>query len=339
MDTINARSDGEMFGINPLDRVHPDYLGELRNKFFNVLEQDVEEAAEFRMFHKDGPPYKWATVRAKRVMIDDKPCVVAVVTETTELKQAQEERAQLQVKLQQSQKMDMLGRFAGGLAHDLNNALAAILGNTELILNQLDENHPFHESLEIIERSGHRSADMVRRLLAFAKMQAMRRIVIDLDEELSVLRPMLVPLISKNIRLQWHLENSHSRIRIDPFQLVQIITNLCLNSIDSIVDAGTISIETATTSVIPADCHAGHPGQVHGEYVRLSVSDSGCGIEETVMPHIFEPFFSTKGFGKASGLGLSMVYGIVRQNLGFIECRSEDGAGTVFNLYFPKQDA
>jgi PAS domain S-box-containing protein len=262
--------------------------------------------------------------------------IQGIIEDITEQKQSETARENLQAQLQQSQKMEMLGQLAGGIAHDFNNVLAAILGHTELLLDRFDENHPAFRSIECIQKSAKRSADLVRQLLGFARKQMWYPRVIELNEELGSLRPMLSRLINENIQFRWNLENRHSCVRIDPSQLVQIVTNLCINSRDAITDTGTITIETRTVEISKADCEAGHPCLVPGVYVRLTLTDTGSGIDKHVLPHIYEPFFTTKDVGKGSGLGLSTVYGIVRQNSGYIDCESACGAGSVFSIYLPK---
>jgi PAS domain S-box-containing protein len=261
--------------------------------------------------------------------------VVGIVQDITDRKLAELEGAKLQAQLQQSQKMELTGQLAGGIAHDFNNVLAAIQGHTEMLLHRIDENHPFFESLDCISHSVKRSAGMISQLLAFARQQVRLPKTIDLEMELEKIGTMLRKLIRDNIRVQWHLENRHALISIDPSQLVQIVTNLCINARDAIADAGLITIETDSVSVSECPELASHASGAAGDFARITISDTGCGIDKEAIPHIFEPFYTTKEAGKGTGLGLSTVYGIVRQNGGHIDCRSEAGKGTTFRICFP----
>ncbi|HWQ25277.1 MAG TPA: PAS domain-containing protein [Chlorobaculum sp.] len=256
-----------------------------------------------------------------------------IVQDITERKREEQEREKLQSQLHQSQKMELIGQLAGGIAHDINNVLTAILGHTELVLDDVDDSSPFVDSLQQIHNSANRAAHLIHQLLAFARKQTMVPKILELDNAVGTLYPMLKRLIGEQIDFAWRPEGSHALIRIDPSQLDQIVTNLCVNARDSIAGSGTVSIETSVILVDEADCDAGHPCRTPEDYVMLSVIDNGCGIEKTVLPHIFEPFFTTKEVGKGTGLGLSTVYGIVKQNSGFIEVLTKPGQGTTFNVF------
>jgi PAS domain S-box-containing protein len=335
-DNINGKSEIEMSAVNPFGRVHPDDLSYLKRLFFNVIKLDVEETAEFRMFHKDGPPYKWATLRAKKVIIDDKPCVVAVVTETTELKQAEEWQKKTTSELEQAEKMELLGELAVGIAHDFNNSLTAILGNTELLLQQIDPSLHVNSNIKEIQRAAIQSAKMTRKLLDFARKQSKQPEIILLDQEIGYLLPLLKRMIGEHVRFVWSPDGENARVRLDPCHVDQIITNLCINARDALSGNGTITIATSRVQLSSADCQDKHPELSPGEYVRLSVSDTGNGIDQQTLPHIFEPFFTTKPLGNGTGLGLSMIYGTLKQNNGAIECKSDAGKGTAFHVYLPE---
>lgn len=336
-ETINGKSDKEMIGIIPFDRVHPDDLKKvLYEVFYSVLNFGIEETAEFRMRHRSESDYKWATLRARRIIVEEQPFVIAVVTEITELKNAELEREKLQAQLQQSQKMELLGQLAGGIAHDFNNALTAILGNAELVLQQLGSSVQMAENIRDIHLAASHSADLVRKLLAFARKQVTQPEVIVLDNEIETLLPMIRRLIGEHIRIDWYPGRAGIRVCIDPSQIDQIITNLCINSRDAITGNGIITIATTSLTVSKEESRSGHPCTTPGEYVRLTVSDTGCGIDKQTLPHIFEPFFTTKEIGKGTGLGLSMIYGMLQQNSSFIHCSTEPGSGTTFDLYLPR---
>ncbi len=336
-DTINGRSDEEMSGVNPFNRVHPDDLFDLKNRlFFNVMNFNTEETAEFRMYHKDGPPYRWATLRAKKAIIEGQPCVVVVVTEITELKEAQVKQEKLQEQLLQYQKMELIGQLAGGIAHDFNNALAAIIGNTELVLKKLNHACSFTDNIYDIHKIATHSSRLIQQLLAFARKQVTLPKVIDMREAISECIPLHGRLIGENIQFEWHPDENGAPVLIDPIQLDQILSNLFINARDAIADSGKIVIECELVHVDDTDCSVSLAALSSGNYVKLSVSDTGSGIEANVLPHIYEPFFTTKEVGKGTGLGLSTVYGIVMQNNGHIECRTELGKGTTFEIYLPQ---
>jgi PAS domain S-box-containing protein len=334
-DAINGLSDNEMPGINPLKRVHPEDFTEVSRKVHNIIHLDTEESAEFRMFHKNGPPYKWAMFRGKRTIIEGQPCMVAVVTEISELKQAEEKQKKLQEELQQYQKMELIGQLAGGIAHDFNNALAAILGNTELALKKLTPSSPVVENINDIHKLARRSAEMTRQLLAFARKQVTLPKVFDMNEAVSECLQLHRRLIGEHIHFEWNPYREQLRVRLDPSQLDQILSNLFINARDAISGSGKILIGCDLAHFSQEECQTRCSGCLPGDYVRLFVSDNGSGIEAKMLPHIYEPFFTTKEIGKGTGLGLSTVYGIVMQNKGHIECYSEPGIGTTFNIFLP----
>jgi two-component system, cell cycle sensor histidine kinase and response regulator CckA len=334
-EKINGKSEDEMLGVNPFQRIHPDDRSHIFSLFLKSLMCDVEDSAKFRMHHKDFTDYKWATVRFRRAIVEGQPCVVAVVTETTELKKAEEEREKLQEQLQQSQKMELIGQLAGGIAHDFNNILTGIIGNTELVLGMIDPSSPFIENINDIHRLAKRSARLTRQLLAFARKEVMRPRVMELNEAVSELLPLQRRIIGENISLLFQPSPVPVFVNIDPVQLDQVLTNLFVNSRDAISESGSIRISCEFAS---PEAFAGLSGDARSypaEYIRLSVADTGCGIDEKILPHIFEPFFTTKETGKGTGLGLSTVYGIVKQNKGHIICRPHAGHGTTFDIYLP----
>jgi two-component system, cell cycle sensor histidine kinase and response regulator CckA len=262
--------------------------------------------------------------------------IIGIVQEITHRKLAEIEQEKLQSQLQQSQKMELVGQLAGGIAHDFNNVLSAIMANAEVMANQTDENHPFSENLGSIRLAVNRSAEMVAHLLAFARKQVWRPQLIDLENELMHIRTMLTNLIRENIRFNWLLQQEHAMVNIDPSHLVQIITNLCVNARDAITGEGEIVIETLTLKGnARRKVEPGEPEE-HEERVMISIADTGEGIAAEDLPRIFEPFFTTKETGKGTGLGLAVVYGIVKQNNGFIECLSEKGKGTTVRICFPQ---
>ena len=260
-----------------------------------------------------------------------------LVREDDERKRTEIERNVLQAQLQQAQKMESVGRLAGGVAHDFNNMLTVILGNVALAIEQIDPAQPIHTDLEEIRKAANRSADLTRQLLAFARKQVVTPKVLDLNETVPGIIKMLERLIGEDISLKWLPEANLWLVKVDPSQIDQILANLCINARDAIAGGGNIAIETGN-SIFDEDYCAAHAGYVPGEYVRISVSDNGHGIDKETLAHIFEPFFTTKGAGKGTGLGLATVYGAVKQNNGFINVYSEPGTGTTFTIYLPRHE-
>ncbi len=245
------------------------------------------------------------------------------------------ESRSLQEQLTQSQKMESVGRLAGGVAHDFNNMLNVILGHAELTLEDLPEDSPVRESLTEIEKSAKRSADLTRQLLAFARKQTIAPKVIDLNQTVEPMLKMLRRLIGEDIDLEWKPTQSPDRVRIDPSQVDQLLVNLCVNARDAIgKNNGKVTIETSSVAFDEEYC-AIHAEFRPGQYVMLAVSDDGCGMDKETRDHIFEPFYTTKQSGLGTGLGLSTVYGIVKQNEAFINVYSEPDEGTSFQLYLP----
>ncbi len=257
-----------------------------------------------------------------------------VVIDITRHIRAEEEKRNLQAQLLQSQKMESVGRLAGGVAHDFNNMLQTILGYSDLSLAQVEATSPVHEGLLEIRKAAMRSADLTRQLLAFARKQTVSPKILDLNDTVAGMLKMLQRLIGENIDLAWLPGHSLWPVKMDPSQLDQILANLAVNARDAIADTGKITIETENISRHAAYC-ADHPDCLPGEYVLLAVSDNGCGMDKETLAQIFEPFFTTKEKGKGTGLGLATVYGIVRQNNGFVNVYSEPGQGTTFSIYLP----
>ncbi len=260
---------------------------------------------------------------------------IEVIKDITELKESEKVNIQLQEQLVQAQKIESIGRLAGGVAHDFNNMLGVILGHAELAQEQLDKSHPLFYNLEEIRKAAKRSADITRQLLAFARKQTTAPQVIDLNKRVTGVLEMLRRLIGEDIDLAWKPGKYLGSVKMDPSQLDQILTNLFVNARDAIADTGKVTIETDNLVFDEAYCRL-HAGFSPGEYVMLAVSDNGCGMNAEIMAHLFEPFFTTKEMDKGTGLGLATIYGIVKQNNGFINVYSEPGQGTTFKIYLPR---
>ncbi len=241
----------------------------------------------------------------------------------------------LEEQFHQAQKMESVGRLAGGVAHDFNNMLGVILGHTELAMEQVKPASPLYSDLEEIHKAAQRSADLTRQLLAFARKQNASPQVLDCNDTVTGMIAMLRRLIGEGINLVWMPGANLWPIKIDPAQIDQILANLCVNARDAIDNIGKIVIETKNV-IVDADLSTSYATQLPGQYVMLAVSDTGCGMDENTLENIFEPFFTTKEVGKGTGLGLAIVYGIVQQNGGFIDVNSEPGKGTRFSIYLPR---
>ncbi len=259
----------------------------------------------------------------------------AIVRDITKRKLSEQARKELEEQLYQAQKMESIGRLAGGVAHDYNNMLNVILGYTQMALTKTEPTSPVHRYLQKILDAGQRSASIIRQLLAFARKQIIVPQVFDLNKAVEGMLEMLKGVVGKGIAVKWSPDPNLCQVKLDPSQVDQLLANLCVNSRDAISGDGTISIETAMKTVDATYC-VSHPEAIAGEYCLLTVSDDGCGMEQELMNKIFEPFFTTKELGKGTGLGLATVYGIVKQNKGFVEVFSELCKGTTFKIYLPR---
>ena len=247
------------------------------------------------------------------------------------------ERRNLELQLRQALKMEAIGRLAGGVAHDFNNLLMVIKGHTELLLNVLPPSDHVARKIEQIDRSADRAAALTRQLLAFSRMQVLQPQVINLNSIVEEMGKLLPRLIGEDIELVVRPAEELGAIRADASQMEQIIMNLAVNSRDAMPNGGKLFIETRNAD-LDQTYTASHPLMKPGAYIQLTVSDTGCGMDEETQSHIFEPFFTTKEKGKGTGLGLATVYGIVKQSGGFIWVYSELGKGTSFKIYLPRVD-
>ncbi|MBV1717258.1 MAG: response regulator [Desulfarculus sp.] len=261
--------------------------------------------------------------------------VLGIGRDITERKRTEEEKLRLEEQYHQAQKVESIGRLAGGVAHDYNNALSVIIGFTELAMEEVGPAGPLRADLNQILTAAQRAADITRQLLAFARKQPAAPQVLDLNRTVESMLKMLRRLIREEIDLAWVPGTDLWPVKLDPSQVDQILANLCVNSRDAIEEQGKITIETGNAIFDGSYC-ADHPGFIPGEFVLLAVSDNGCGIGKDILDNMFEPFFTTKDADKGTGLGLSTVYGIVKQNSGFINVYSEPGEGTTIKIYLPR---
>jgi PAS domain S-box-containing protein len=290
--------------------------------------------AEAELQKKDGttiPMY----FTASTLSLDDKQYFTGIGIDITERKRTETEREKLQFQLVQAQKMEAIGRLAGGVAHDFNNMLGVILGHVELALKTISPENPLSGHLHEIHKAADRSANLTRQLLGFARRQAISPRILDFNETVGGALKMLQRLIGEDIDLVWEPTDDLCLVKMDPSQVDQILANLCINARDAISGVGKVSIKTRLAVFDRKRC-SNHPGIAPGEYVRLTVRDDGRGIDKEILDKLFEPFFTTKDIGKGTGLGLATVYGIVRQNNGSIDVYSEPGMGTTFEVYLPR---
>lgn len=262
--------------------------------------------------------------------------VLGIGRNITDRKRSEQERERLQAQLIQAQRMESVGRLAGGVAHDFNNMLGIIIGNAEMILDDMNPADPFIDNLQEIRKAAERSANLTRQLLAFARKQTIDPKILNINEVLDDMLKMLKRLIGEDITLVWLPAEELWKVKVDPTQMDQVFANLCINARDAIKGVGKITIETANSS-FDEEYSREHAGVNPGDYVMIAVSDNGSGMDKKTLDNLFEPFFTTKDVGKGSGLGLATVYGIVKQNNGFINVYSEPGKGSTFKLYFPRQ--
>ncbi len=246
-----------------------------------------------------------------------------------------QQRSAVEEKLIQAQKMESVGRLAGGVAHDFNNMLGVILGHTELALWHTNEDHDLYPSLKEIQTAAERSADLTKQLLTFARKQIISPRPLNLNDTVESMLNMLRRLIGEDIDLVWKPAPCLWPVRMDPSQIDQILANLCVNARDAIAGVGRLTIETGRRTLDREFCSQ-HPGADPGDYVLLAVSDNGSGMDKATLDNLFEPFFTTKEVGKGTGLGLATIYGIVKQNNGFINVYSKPGQGSLFNIYLPR---
>jgi signal transduction histidine kinase/CheY-like chemotaxis protein len=268
---------------------------------------------------------------AELILLEHEECVLSLARDITELRSLEDQ-------LRQAQKMEAVGRLAGGLAHDLNNLMTVVTGYAELFLMETGEEDPRRAEIKEIRGAGERAAKLVGQLLAFSRKQVLQPMVLDLNDVVEGMEGMLRRLIGEDIETRCALAPDLWRIHADPSQLEQVILNLAVNARDAMPGGGKLTIETAN-KVLDGAYARRHIGMEPGNYVMLVVSDTGVGMDAETRERVFEPFFTTKTKAKGTGLGLSVVYGIVKQSHGHIWVYSEPGKGSVFKIYLPRMKA
>jgi len=265
------------------------------------------------------------------------PMFTAWIRDLTERRQAEEALRHSEMQLRMAQKMEAVGRLAGGVAHDFNNVLTAIFGYADLLLDGFAHDDPRRDDVEEIKRAANRAAALTRQLLAFSRKQVMQPRRVNLNEIIQNIQTLLLKLVGDEIELRITPDPCLGDVKADPGQIEQVLMNLAANSRDAMPGGGRLSISTANDD-LQADDATAMVGIVAGRFVTLRVSDTGHGIPEHVRPHIFEPFFTTKEQGKGTGLGLATVYGIVKQSGGWIYLDETPGSGASFKVYLPRLD-
>jgi PAS domain S-box-containing protein len=327
-------TEDEMRTMGMLD-IHPkDAVQSAVAEFEAQARGEKPLASDLPCLRKDGT-ILYADVNATAVAIDNRPCLVGFFRDVTERKRAEGQRAALEDQLRQVQKMESIGRLAGGVAHDFNNILTGIGGYTELALGQLDAASPLREDLAEVMRLAKRAAELTRQLLAFSRRQPLAMQVLYLNDMVADTTKMLKRVLGEAIDLHFTPAPDLGNVRADSGQMEQILINLAINSRDAMPTGGKLTIETANIE-LDADYAGRHVAVTPGPHVMLAVSDTGRGMDAATKERLFEPFFTTKEKGKGTGLGLATVYGIVKQHGGHIWVYSEPGQGATFKIYLPR---
>jgi PAS domain S-box-containing protein len=334
--TVLGYTDEELLGSDLLALVHPDDRDAVAALVAEAVASGRSGSYIGRARHKDG---RWVEMEGTPTLIrndhGEPDAVMGIIRDVSERLRAAEEKARLEEQLWQSQKIEAVGRLAGGIAHDFNNLLTAIAGYGEVAVAALPEGAPARESVEEIQRAAERAAVLTRQLLAFSRKQVLQPKTIDLNEVVSELEGMLARVLGEHVELVTALDPDLEPTRADPGQIGQVVMNLAINARDAMPQGGVLTIATANVELDELFVRR-HVGARAGTYVMLAVSDSGTGMDRETLERVFEPFFTTKPQGQGTGLGLSTVYGIVKQTGGQIWARSEPGHGTTFEVYLPR---
>ncbi len=336
----NSPSYGKILGYtveelqltSPVDQIHPQDRELIEEASREAFRGNSGRRIEYRMRHKDGT---WrileSTSSPVRNAAGEVEKLVIVNRDITDRKRLEEQ-------FRQAQKMEAVGQLSGGVAHDFNNILGVIIGYGEILQENLPVENPLRRSADAVLSAGHRGAALTRQLLAFSRQQVLDSKVLDLNAVVLDMESMLRRLIGENIDLTSKPDQELGRVKADQGQIEQVIMNLAVNARDAMPEGGKLMIETANTEM-DATFVRRYPYPVKpGPYVLLTVSDTGIGMDAATRSRIFEPFFTTKQKGQGTGLGLSMVYGVVKQSDGYIDVYSEPGIGTTFKIYLPRVD-
>ncbi|HXG67215.1 MAG TPA: PAS domain S-box protein [Blastocatellia bacterium] len=334
VERVTGYSRDEIIGRGYEQFIPPEYRSVAAENTLKKLHGEAESTTyEVELIAKDGRRIP-VEVSSRLIYEGGQPVgVQGIARDVSERRRAEAERRELEEQLLQAQKMESVGRLAGGIAHDFNNLLTGIIGFSQLLQFRLDADDPMCQTVSEIERAGRRAADLTRQLLVFSRRQQLERRSLDLNETINGLTKLLKRVIGEDVEIRLNLDADLPPIFADAVHVEQVIMNLAVNARDAMPGGGQLLIETRRVSFDEAYCHE-HLWARPGDYAQLAVTDTGAGMDAETLQHIFEPFFTTKGMGKGTGLGLAVVYGVVKQHDGFLRVDSEPGRGTTFNLYF-----
>jgi PAS domain S-box-containing protein len=317
-DVIGHTAAELHFWGEPLDRI----------EMLRQLKDDKQVAKYQTRYRTAKGEIREAEVWAESIELDGQPCILGITRDITETRR-------LEAQFRQAQKMEAVGRLAAGVAHDFNNILSIIMGYSDISLGLIAPEDPVNRYVSETKKAAKRAAMLTRQLLAFSRQQVVFPKILDLNEVVHNSTSMFQRLVGEDVEIEFRPTAPLGSIQADPGQIEQVLMNLVVNARDAMPAGGKIIIETGEAE-LDEDYASRHPGSEAGQHVVLVVSDTGCGMDENIKSQIFEPFFTTKAVGQGTGLGLSTVYGIVKQSEGYILVYSETGKGTTFKIYFPK---
>ena len=330
IEHILGYTPADMVGQNAFAFIHPEDVAQVAAEIQRGLAHpETPVSCEYRFQRKDGA---WCTLQSTGKRTDEHTTELVVISRDITAER------ELESQYRQAQKMEAIGQLAGGVAHDFNNILSVITVHTDLLTAEMSSEDPTHDSLMEIQRAAERAAALTRQLLVFSRQQVVEPKILDLNTAVADSEKMLRRLIGEDVRLETALRPGLSTVKIDPGHLGQVIMNLAVNARDAMPQGGQLTIETRNVE-FDEDYLRTHAGAKAGPHVLLAVTDTGCGMSAEVQAHIWEPFFTTKGIGRGTGLGLSVVHGIVKQAGGHLGVYSEVGVGTTFKVYLPAESS
>ncbi|MGD8960396.1 MAG: PAS domain S-box protein [Desulfobacteraceae bacterium] len=331
---LGAAAPEELIGRPVLDRLHPDFRQAVSERMHRLNRKQTTAPRQEEVFLRlDGSPVH-VEVTAVPIHFAGSDGALVFARDTTEIIQARLQQSHLKEQLHQAQKLESVGRLAGGVAHDFNNLLSVILGFSEMVLEDVGRDHPHHDPLRAIHEAAQRARDLTRQLLAFSRKQLLEIKIVDINRVVAGFKRLLERLLGEDIAVELALAAQPLTVKADAAQLEQVLMNLAVNARDAMPEGGTLTIETAAAALDNAD-NPDKPGLTPGDYAAIRVRDTGCGMQPDILSRIFEPFFTTKDKEKGTGLGLATTYGIVKQHEGGIWAHSEPGGGTTFEVYLP----
>jgi PAS domain S-box-containing protein len=321
------------------DAIHPEDSKRVFKNFIEANKKREYYTIEYRLRKKNGE-YAWvfSSTSPRFGPQGEFLGFVGSIVDMTERKKTEEALRESEEQLRQSQKMEAIGKLAGGVAHDYNNLMAVIMLHADLLLAQTQDDDPQRHRIEEIRAATDRAAGLTRQLLAFSRKQVLQPRVLNLNAVVTDMNKMFHRLIGEDIELRTELDPDLGLVMADPDQMAQVIMNLVVNARDAMPQGGLLTIETENALIEEEGDDALQDSIANGSYVMLTISDTGCGIPEDIQQRVFEPFFTTKEHGKGTGLGLSTVYGIVKQSGGYVFMDSEQGQGTIFTIFLPRVD-